>query len=123
MQRLLLKRLAASQAKSGKPDLGRAPSQALKALESDCEPVAVGAVLSTARKVQRASVEPFQSFEHRTIVLGQQPVGDMQPVIGINTDQMRVNGRMMNLGEGNAIGHHWLTEQLILVRNDMSSVQ
>ncbi len=74
----------------------------LEALEPQRKPISVRLILHAARQVDRAAVQPLQGSEHRPVVLPQQPLGHMQPIVRIDADQMRVERRMMNLRERDA---------------------
>jgi hypothetical protein len=43
------------------------------------------------------SVQPLQGFEHGAVVLLQQAVGHMQPIVRIDADQMGIKRRVMDL--------------------------
>ena len=73
--------------------------------------------------MDRSAVQPLQGFEHRAVVLPQQPLGHMQPIVRIDADQMRIEGGMMNFRERNAVGNDRLAEPLVLVRDDVRGVQ
>jgi hypothetical protein len=55
------------------------------------EPVSIGEVLGAIREMYCAAMEPLQGFEHRAIVLPEQALGYMEPVVGIDADQMSTN--------------------------------
>ena len=42
-------------------------------------------------------MKPLQSLEHRSVTLRRQPPGDMHAVVRVDSDQMRVEGRVMRL--------------------------
>jgi hypothetical protein len=62
-----------------------------------------------------SAVDPPQGSEHWAVVLAQQSLRHMQPVVGIDPNQMCVEGRVVYLGERYAIGHDGLPEPLILI--------
>jgi hypothetical protein len=68
------------------------------------------------------AVEPLQGFEHRSIVLPEQALGDMEPIVGINTNQMSVKGGVMDLRQGDSVGHYWLAKPLVLIGDDVGGV-
>jgi hypothetical protein len=47
----------------------------------------------------------------------------MQPIVGINTDQMSIESCMVDFGRRYAIGYYRLAEGLILVLNDVGCVE
>jgi hypothetical protein len=55
-------------------------------------------------------MQTLQGFEHGSIVLRQQAIRNMQPIIRIDADQMRVERSVMNFGQRNAIGHDGLPD-------------
>ena len=95
----------------------------LEPLEAQREPITIRAILDAAWQVDCSAIQPLQSFEHRAIILTEQPFGHMQPIVGVDADQMRVESGVMNFRERDAIRHHRLAELLVLVRDDMSRVE
>jgi hypothetical protein len=67
-------------------------------------------------------MNPLQGFEHGAIVLRQQAARNMQTIIRVDTDQMRVERSVMNFGR-DAIGHNGLPELFVLVGDDDLSCQ
>ena len=62
-------------------------------------------------------VSPFnrlKGFEHWAIPSRQQSLGNLQPVVWIDADEMRVERRMMNLGKRNAVRDYGLAELFVL---------
>ena len=47
----------------------------------------------------------------------------MQPVIGVDPDQMCIESGVMDLGEWEAVGNDWLAEAFVLVGNDMRRIE
>lgn len=47
----------------------------------------------------------------------------MQPIIRVDANQMRVEGRMMNLRERDAVRNNRLAKLLILIRDDMGGIE
>jgi hypothetical protein len=43
----------------------------------------------------------------------------MEPIVGIDADQMGVKGGMMDFRQRDAVGHDWLSEPLVLVGDDV----
>ena len=74
-------------------------SHRLEPLEADREPVAIRPVLDPVRQMQGFAIQLLEGFQHRTVLLIEQSVRDMQPIIGIDADQMGIEGGMMDLGE------------------------
>ena len=68
----------------------------LEPLEARCKPVAIRAVLDASRQVDGSAIQSLQSFEHRTIILTEQPFEDMQPVVGVDADQNCIKSCVMN---------------------------
>jgi hypothetical protein len=68
----------------------------LEALEAQREPVAIGAILCSARRMDDSAVQPLQGVEHRAVVLSEQPLGYMQPIVRVDTDQMSIEGSVMD---------------------------
>ena len=83
----------------------------------------VGEILGATWQVNSVAVEPLKRVEHGTIVLGQQPLGNMKPIVRIDVDKVGVEGGVMNFGERDAIGHDGLSEPLMLIGNDVSGIE
>jgi len=47
----------------------------------------------------------------------------MQPIVRVDTDEMSVEGGVMDFGERNPVGNDRLAEQLVLVRDYVGGVQ
>jgi hypothetical protein len=47
----------------------------------------------------------------------------MQPVVRVDADQMGVECSMMDFWERDAVWNHWLTEPLVLIRDNVRGVQ
>ena len=90
----------------------------LEALEAHRESVSIGAVLGAVRQMDRGTDQPRQGLEHGAVVLPEQPFGYMQPIVRIDSDQMRIEGRVMEFRKREAVWHHRLAESLVRVRDD-----
>jgi hypothetical protein len=65
----------------------------LELLEPDRQPVAIRTILKPSRPVDQCSGDPFETeFKKRTIVNFEQPVRDMDAEIGVDPDQMSIEG-------------------------------
>jgi len=95
----------------------------LKSFETQSEPVAIRTVLDAARQMDGSAVQTLQSFEHWAVFPHEQPLGNVQLIIRVDTDQMSVEGRVMDFRKRDAIWNHRLAELLVLVRNDVGRVQ
>ena len=93
----------------------------LEALEAHRESVSIGKVLGSARQMDGATVQPRQGLEHGAVVLAEQPLGYMQPIVRVDADQMR-EGCVMDLRQREAVWHHRLAESLVRVRDDVGRV-
>ncbi len=69
------------------------------------------------------AIQSLQRFEHRAIVLPEQPIRDMQPIVGVNADQMGVERCMMNFRKRDAVRYYWLAELFVLVRDDVGRIE
>jgi hypothetical protein len=59
----------------------------LELLEPDRQPLPIGIVLTSPRRLDHLPGDPFQpEFEKRPIMDFEQPVGDVNPVIGVDPD-------------------------------------
>lgn len=73
--------------------LGRRPEP----IEASRQPVPVRSIPFSRWQVKRGVLQPLERFEHRTIALAEQPLRDMDPVIGIDADEMSVEGGVVDL--------------------------
>ena len=93
-------------------------------LEPERQPIPIGSILKTSWSVDQCSGDPLQpEFEKRAIVDFEQPVRDMDAEIGIDADQVGVEGRVMELRQRQAIRDHWLPKLLVRVHNDVSGIE
>jgi hypothetical protein len=67
-----------------------------EAFETQRKAIPIWSVLITLWKMDRTAVQSLQCLKHWTITLPEQPLGHMQAIIRIDTDQVRVERRMMN---------------------------
>ena len=95
----------------------------LEALEAQRQTVAIRAVLDPTRQVYDPAVEPLQGFEHRAIFLPEQPLGNMQPIVRVDPDQMGVECGVMDFRERDAVGNYRLAKPLVPVRDDVGRIQ
>src|ERR1700730_574239 len=98
-------------------------SARLESLEPQCEPIPVRAILRPRWQMDGLAIEPLQRLQHRPVALAQQPFGDVQAVIRVDADKVRIEGSVMNFRERNAVGNDRLAEQLMPVRDDMSCIE
>jgi hypothetical protein len=70
----------------------------LKLFEAECQSVSIGIIPKPSRPVDQRSGDSLQpEFEERAIVDFEQPIRDVDAVIGVDPDQVGVEGRMMDL--------------------------
>ena len=65
----------------------------------------------------------LEGFEHQAVVLVEQSVRDMQSIVGIDPDQMGIEGGMMDFGEWQAVRDDGLPQPFILVGNDVRGIK
>ena len=88
------------------------------------EPVAVRAKLRALRGPDQASRASLQALlEQGTIVERQQPLRDVHPAVGVDPDQMVVEGGVVDFRECDAVGHDRLAHQLVGVGHDVGGVE
>jgi hypothetical protein len=68
-------------------------------------------------------LESLQGFKHWAIVLPEQALGYMEPIVGVDADQMGIKCSVMDLRQRDAIGDYWLTEPLVIVGHDVGGIQ
>ena len=70
----------------------------LELLETNRQPIAVRTILKPSRPIDQSSGDPLEAeFEKRPIMDFEQPIGDVDSVIGVDADQVAIEGRMMEL--------------------------
>ena|SRR4051794_13445541 len=94
-----------------------------EAFKAQSEPIPIGKVPDAIWQMYRAAMEPLEGFKHWAIVLSEQALGYMEPIVGIDADQMGVKGGMMDFRQRDAVGHDWLSEPLVLVGDDVGGVK
>jgi hypothetical protein len=69
----------------------------LELLETNRQPVTIGKILIPPRPVDHLPDDPLEpEFEKRAIVDFEQPVRDVNAEIGVDPDQIGIEGRMMD---------------------------
>jgi hypothetical protein len=67
-------------------------------LEPDRQPVAIGTILKPSRHVDQYSGDPLKAeFEKRAVMNFEQRVRDVNSEIGVDPDQVGIEGGMMEL--------------------------
>jgi hypothetical protein len=70
----------------------------LELLEPDRQLVAIRTILKPSGSVDQCSGDPLEAeFEKRAIMDFKQPIRDVNSVIGVDADQVGIEGRMMEL--------------------------
>ena len=95
----------------------------LETLEANRKPIPIRPVLSPVRQMEGFAIYLLEGFEHRAVVLVEQSVRDMQSIVGIDPDQMGIEGGMMDFGERHAVRDDGLPELLVLIGNDVRGVE
>ena len=68
--------------------------------------------------------DPHQpEFEERAIVDFEQPIGDVNSVIGVDADQMGVEGRVMEFRQRQTIRHDRLPKLLVGIYDDVGRIE
>ena len=62
-------------------------------------------------------------LEQGPIVQHQQPLGHVDPAVGVDADQVVVEGGVVDLGEGDSVCDHRLSEQLVGVGHDVGGIE
>ena len=81
------------------------------------------AIFDPSRQTDGSAVQPFQSFEHWAVILPEQSRRHVQVIVWVDTNQMRVEGSVMDFGERDAIGNDRLAKALVLVHDDVRCAQ
>jgi hypothetical protein len=67
-------------------------------LEPDRQPVAIGTILKPSRPVDQCSGDPLKAeFKKRAVMYFQEPIRHMDAEIGVDPDQVGIEGRVMEL--------------------------
>ena len=75
----------------------------LETLEANRKPIPIRSVLNPVRQMEGFAIYLLEGFEHQAVVLVEQSVRDMQSIVGIDPDQMGIEGGMMDFGEWQAV--------------------
>ena len=73
--------------------------------------------------MQRAALQLFQGFQHRTVALREKTLGNVHAVIRIDVYQVGVERGMVDLGQRQPVRHNRLAERFILVGNDVRRIE
>ena len=73
--------------------------------------------------MNRLPMQQLQPFQHRAVPLREEPLGDMQAVVRIDPDQVRVERGVVGLGQRQAVRDNGLPEALGFVRDDVGGVE
>ena len=95
----------------------------LETLEANRKPIPIRSVLNPVRQMEGFAIYLLEGFEHQAVVLVGQSVRDMQSIVGIDPDQMGIEGGMMDFGEWQAVRDDGLPQPFILVGNDVRGVE
>jgi hypothetical protein len=73
-------------------------------LEPDRQSVLVRTILSPPRQLDHLPDDPLEAeFEERAVMDFEQTIGDVNLVIGVDADQVGVEGGMMDFGSGRGL--------------------
>ena len=92
-------------------------------LKAHGEAVSIGVVLRSRRQADDLLVELLHRLKHRPILLLQQSCGHMHSEVGVNPDQVCIEGGMMNFRQRNAIGNYGLAKSLVFVGDDVRRIE
>lgn len=92
-------------------------------IESHRKAIAIGPVALSKWQPNRSTVQAFDGFEQGTITLLKQTLRNVQSEIGIDSDQVRIEGCVVQFGKWNTIRHDRLAQCLISIRHDMRCIQ
>jgi hypothetical protein len=70
-----------------------------------------------------SAVQPLDCLKHRPVSLREQAFRNMQSIVGVDSDEMGVKGGVVNFRERNAVADYRVTKQLVLIFDDVSSVE
>ena len=97
--------------------------ESAKYIETQRKTIAIWIVPCARGKMQLIIVQVLQRLQHRSVVLLQKPVGNVDPEIRIDPNEMSVEGSMMDLRKRNSIWHDRLPPRLALVGNDVRRIK
>jgi hypothetical protein len=96
----------------------------LEFLEPDRQPISIRTILTPPWQLDHLPGDPLQpEFEKRAVMDFGQPVGDMNSVIGVDADQVGIEGRMVDLGQRQPIRDNRLAKLLVRVHDDVSGIE
>jgi hypothetical protein len=93
-------------------------------LEPYRQPLPVGTILHPFWHLDMRAVNPLEAqFEKRAVVDIKQPVGDVNTVIGINADQVSVEGCVVNLRQRKSVRDDGLSQLLVRIDDYMRGIE
>jgi hypothetical protein len=92
-------------------------------LEPGGEALPVRAIFLSPGRTDLPAGDPLQALLQERAVVERQQVGHMHPAVGVDADQVVVEGGVVDLGQGKAVDEHRLAELFVGVGHDMGSVQ
>ena len=93
-------------------------------LKPDGEPVAIRPILRPSGQLDTRTSDLLQAkLEKRPVMDCEQPFGDMDAIIGIDTDQVRIERGMVDFRQRQPIGDHRLPVLLIGVHHDVRGIE
>ena len=100
-----------------------ASRSSLEGLEAQRKPVSIWPVCRPGRRVNGAAFEVLERFQERAVLLVEQSFGDVQAVVRVDTNEVRVECSVVDLGQRQAVGDHWLAKFFVLVRDNVRRIQ
>ncbi len=73
--------------------------RSLEPLKAHGETIPIWVILRADRQLKGPTVQSLQRFEHRAIMLTEQALRNVQPIVGVDPDQMRIERGVMDLGK------------------------
>lgn len=73
------------------------------------QPISIRIVIGSARKVKLSSVKWFERLQHLAIVLMEKPVRNVDAIVGIDADEVSIEGGVMNPGKRQSIRYNGLS--------------
>jgi hypothetical protein len=103
---------------------GAALSSLLEFLEPSRQSVPIGAILIPPRQLDHLSNDPFQTeFQERPVMEIEKSVRNVDTEIGVDPDQVNIEGRMVDFRQRQAIRDDRLPQLLVRIHDDMSSIE
>jgi hypothetical protein len=87
------------------------------------QPLPIRHISLPSRQLSHPAIELLQRLQLRAVFQAQQPVGDVDAVIGVDADEMGVEGGVVDFREGETVRDHRLAHEFVAVIDDVGGIE